>query len=119
VTSYETYVSDGHTVYLGENGQPVASKGKYTALSISEISSPEDVKVYLKAYQMGKTDYPTFCADCAKSGVERWEVFLEQNTCTYFNKSGKEFLQEIIPSYWSNPPYRIIRQKYNSYFFNV
>jgi uncharacterized protein YbcV (DUF1398 family) len=98
VTSYETYVSDGHTVYLGENGQSVASKEKYSPLTISGNSNPEAFKADLKAHQMGKTDYPTFCADCAKSGVERWEVFLEQNTCTYFDKSGKEILQEIIPS---------------------
>ena len=98
VTSYETFVSDGHTVYLGENGHLVASKEKYSPLTISGESNPEAFKTDLKAHQMGKTDYPTFCADCAKSGVERWVVLLNQNTCTYFDTTGLEVLEEIIPS---------------------
>ncbi len=98
VISYDTYVSDGHTTYLGDNEFSVSSKEKYDVLSINEQCEPELFKADLKAHQMGKTDYYTFCSDCAKSGIERWMVILDENTCTYFDKSGKEILQEIIPN---------------------
>lgn len=98
VISYDTYVSDGHTTYLGEDEFSASSKEKYNILSINDECNVEVFKADLKAHQMGKTDYYTFCSDCAKSGIERWKVILNENTCTYFDKSGKEVLQETIPS---------------------
>jgi uncharacterized protein YbcV (DUF1398 family) len=52
----------------------------------------------LKAQQNGQTDYPTFCSDCAKLGIEKWKVRMEEMTCTYYDKSGKEILVEEIPT---------------------
>lgn len=37
---------------------------------MAEKANPEQFKSDLKAHQEGKTDYPTFCEDSAKSGVE-------------------------------------------------
>lgn len=47
--------------------------------------------------ELRKTDYSTFCSDCAKSGVEKWAVSMGKMTCTYFDKSGNKLLVEIIP----------------------
>jgi uncharacterized protein YbcV (DUF1398 family) len=46
---------------------------------------------------LGKTDYLTFCNDCAKSGIEKWIVRLEEMTCTYYDKAGNDILVEKIP----------------------
>jgi len=54
-------------------------------------------KFDLKAHQQGKTDYSTFCSDCAKSGVEKWAVSMEEMTCSYFDKAGNKLLVEVIP----------------------
>ena len=51
----------------------------------------------LKTHQQGGTDYPTFCNDCAKSGVEKWIVDMKRMTCTYYDKKGNEMLVEQIP----------------------
>lgn len=97
VIQYETFVSDGHTVYFGENIFKVSSASKYEPLEIAESSNLEQFKSDLKSHQQGNTDYSTFCRDCAKSGIEKWVVDIHQMTCTYFDQDGNEILEEIIP----------------------
>ena len=97
VNRYETFVKDGHTKYFGNDGYEVSSSARYPELSISEQSKGDDFKADLKAHQQGKTDYQTFCNDCAKSGVEKWVVSMEAMTCTYYNMAGNEILMEMIP----------------------
>jgi len=97
VVSYDSYVSDGHTDYFGDNDFKTTSLAKYESLIIADLTDENQFKADLKAHQQGKTDYPTFCRDCAKSGIEKWVVNLEKMTCTYFDKAGKEILEEQIP----------------------
>ncbi len=98
VTGYETYVSDGHTDYYGENDFKTSTDAKYDHLVIAENSNAEQFKMDLKSHQQGQTNYPTFCSDCAKSGIEKWTVRIDQMTCTYYDKLGNEILVEIVPT---------------------
>ncbi len=97
VTFYETFVEDGHTDYYGKENYKTSSAPKYNQLSITAPSNAVQFKLDLKAHQQGKTDYPTFCSDSAKSGVEKWVVDMNKMTCTYYDKAGNEMLVEIIP----------------------
>ena len=97
VTAYETFVSDGHTLFEGREQYKIVSESKYEGLIISDLANVEQFKSDLKSHQLGKTDYMTFCNDCAKSGVEKWVVSMQNLTCTYFDKRGNELLQESIP----------------------
>ena len=97
VQSYETFVTDGRTNYFGANGFVIESDAKYHNLEIADQPDREAFVRDLKAHQQGHTDYPTFCADCAKSGVEKWMVSLHEKTCTYFDRLNHEVLQEQIP----------------------
>lgn len=97
VTYYETFVADGHTDYYGVNDYKIISPAKYEMLTVAEKSNDEQFKADLKTHQDGNTDYPTFCADCAKSGIEKWAVCMVKMTCTYYDKAGKEMLVEEIP----------------------
>ncbi|WP_343632796.1 DUF1398 domain-containing protein [Fluviicola sp.] len=97
VTHYESYVSDGHIDYHGVNNHTAKVPAKYEPLNIAANPDPEQFKADLKAHQQGKTDYPAFCKDCAKSGIEKWVVSMAQMTCTYFDKAGNELLTEQIP----------------------
>ena len=97
VTSYETYVIDGHTDYFGENDYKTSSSAHYEALNLGDVSNAEQFKADLKAHQQGKTDYPTFCNDCAKSGIEKWAVCMNKMTCTYYDTAGNDILVEQIP----------------------
>jgi uncharacterized protein YbcV (DUF1398 family) len=97
VIRYETYVSDGHTIYFGLNNFKISSSSTYDVLMISETSDVVKFKADLKAHQFGKTNFQIFCDDCAKSGIEKWLVDTETMTCTYFDTSGNEILAEQIP----------------------
>lgn len=97
VTHYETFVSDGHTDYYGANDYKTSSPKKYNLLQVANQSNIAQFKIDIKAHQQGKTDYLTFCEDCAKAGLEKWAVCMDKMTCSYFDKAGNEMLVEQIP----------------------
>src|SRR4051812_2333014 len=74
VTKYDTFVSDGHTLFFGANNYQIQSEPKYAPLDIANNSSEESFVYYLKIHQQGQTDYPTFCRHSAETGVEKWTV---------------------------------------------
>jgi len=97
VTFYETYVADGHTDYYGNDHHRATAMAKYGLLKIAINVDAETFNANLKAHQQGKTDYLKFCNDCAKCGIEKWIVRLDEMTCTYYNKAGGSILVEKIP----------------------
>lgn len=97
ILSYETYVTDGHSVYFGLDEYKLSSSAKYESLQIALTLSLENFKRDLKAHQQGQTDYRTFCKDCAKSGIEKWMISTEKMTCSYYDLQGNEVLIELIP----------------------
>ena len=96
VATYDSYVFDGHTDYYSRENEKISSPAKYAELEIKS-SDTEQFKSDLRAHQQGKADYPTFCNDCAKSGVEKWTVNMDAMTCIYYDQSGSELLVEDIP----------------------
>lgn len=97
VTHYNSYVQDGNAVYFGNESHQVATGAKYETLEIDVTTNKDQFIERLKAHQRGETDYPTFCKDCARNGVEFWKIDLHQMTCTYFDTAGNELLVENIP----------------------
>ncbi|MES2387149.1 MAG: DUF1398 family protein [Bacteroidota bacterium] len=97
ISSYETYVSDGHTVFRGENNEQIISEPKYPNKHIADTSSVEMLKNALSIHQQGQTDYPTFCQQAADAGVDKWAVSTGALTCTYLNKAAGVMLEESIP----------------------
>lgn len=97
VSAYETFVTDGHTNYFGTGDYEISTPTKYEVMKLADHPNAGQFTTDLKAHQQGKTDYPTFCADCARSGIEKWFVNLEEKTCTYYDTTGNEMLVEQIP----------------------
>lgn len=98
VTAFETWVSDSHTDYFGENKYQTKSQPQYNDLTIADNCDKEKFSQYLKIHQQGETDYFTFCKHCAETGIEKWVVSLDKMTCTYYDKKENEILVEIVPS---------------------
>jgi uncharacterized protein YbcV (DUF1398 family) len=97
VTYYEYFVTNGHTEFYGANNYKITSPLQYDTLTIASIPNQEQFKADLIAHQHGKTDYLTFCNECAKSGIEKWTVCLEKMTCTYYDKAKNDIIEEQIP----------------------
>ena len=93
VTAYDTFVSDGHAVYLG-NDEPITSPAKYETLEITTQSNKENFIERLQIHQSGGTNYMTFCQDCAENGVEKWTLDLVARTCTYYDRTGNIMIIE-------------------------
>lgn len=97
VTAYETWVKDNHTDYSGVDSFQTSSKPMYDNLDIANSSDKARFEHYLKIHQQGKTDYFTFCKQCAETGIEKWFVCLDEMVCTYYDKAGNNILVEQIP----------------------
>jgi Phage envelope protein len=97
VTHYETYVSDGHIDYHGADNYTARVPEKYEPLTIADTPDIGKFKSELVAHQQGKTDYLTFIKMCAETGIEKWEISMDTMTCTYYDKVGREILEEKIP----------------------
>lgn len=97
VKQYTNFVTDGHTVYQGEDGSTVESPAKYASLPVASTGQPDQLAIILREHQQGQTDYPTFCRQAANAGVDTWIVDLEQMSCTYYDKAGNNLLAEEIP----------------------
>jgi uncharacterized protein YbcV (DUF1398 family) len=97
VTYYETFVTDGHTDYYGNNDYKTTSPPRYEPLVVALECNKQKFKVNLKQHQQGETDYSTFIGMSAKLGVEKWVVCMKKMTCTYYDKAGNEILVEEIP----------------------
>ncbi|MCF8248018.1 MAG: DUF1398 domain-containing protein [Saprospiraceae bacterium] len=97
VTHYETFVTDSHTIYYGEEAHMQSAEPKYEALGISDEVNLGEFKAALLTHQRGNSDYMQFCRDCADNGVDKWAVSLSAMTCTYFDKKGNSLLVEEIP----------------------
>jgi uncharacterized protein YbcV (DUF1398 family) len=98
VTGYETYVSDSHTVFSGNDNYSATAAAKYLPLTIADKSDAALFIKELKEHQQGKSDYVSFCQSCAKYGVEKWVVDTTKMTCSYYDKEGNELLVENIPA---------------------
>jgi uncharacterized protein YbcV (DUF1398 family) len=96
VSSYETFVADGNTIYKGQDNETVHSGAKYPALAVSDQSNKHQFTTDLKLHQQGGSDYPTFCQQSAAHGIEKWRSDLGKMTCTYYDKAGTEILVETI-----------------------
>ena len=96
VTTYDTYVSDGHAVYLG-NSEPITSPLKYETLTVADTVNQERFVERLKLHQSGGTDYMTFCQDCAECGIQKWTLDMSAHTCTYYDILGGAVHTEYFP----------------------
>ncbi len=97
VTKYDTFVSDGHAIFFGNNDYQIQSEPKYSELIVADKSDHESFKNNLKIHQQGQTDYLIFCRHSAAAGVEKWTVDMKNMTCTYYDKANHKMVEEIIP----------------------
>ncbi len=99
VESYEVYVDDGRTVYLGADGFTLESEAQHPFIEVAEQSNRENFAQQLRVHQRGESDYMTFCYMAAENGVYKRRVNMDQMTCIYYDVSEDEVLMESIPGY--------------------
>jgi uncharacterized protein YbcV (DUF1398 family) len=98
VSYYEYSVEHSKNMYYNKEGVFVTVEHVGAALrTVSENPSSEKLEYFLKIHQQGQSDFPTFCAQAAEVGVEKWTSDLEKMVCSYFDKKGNTLYAELIP----------------------
>lgn len=98
VSEYTIYVNDGHAEYLWKDWFSISSDVKYSKLNIPETVNIDQFKSDLKNHQIWNTNYMTFINDCAKSGIFKRIMNVDNMTCIYYDIDNNDLLEEKIPS---------------------
>lgn len=96
VEKVDSYLTDGHSVYVGEDDYQVVSPPVHEALTIAEESNRNDFLGHLSLHEQGKTSYFEMSKGLAASGIEKWTMHTHVMTIIYYDKTGNEMLVEHI-----------------------
>jgi uncharacterized protein YbcV (DUF1398 family) len=96
IVRYDSYVSDGHSEYLGDDGHRLISQPAHDELSVVVRSDRDAFLDHLRRHERGETSYLEMSRGLAESGVERWTVDTHAMTMTYYSQSGDILLAEVI-----------------------
>ena len=91
-------VVNGVSEYTGDNGYRIQSEAKYEPIAVNDTVNARQFAVDLKNHQMGGSDFKTFIAQAAASGVHHWTTDTTDMTVTYVDTQGNPILVEHIPS---------------------
>jgi uncharacterized protein YbcV (DUF1398 family) len=96
VETYDSYIMDGHSEYVGKNGHMIISPPAHETITIADTSNKEQFLKHLDLHNQGKTSYVEMSKGLAESGIEKWTVDTTNVTMTFYDKLGNEMLAETI-----------------------
>jgi uncharacterized protein YbcV (DUF1398 family) len=96
VETYDSYIVDGHSEYVGAHDHTVISPPVHDKLSIAEVSLGEDFLRHLGLHEQGRTSYMEMSKGLADSGIEEWTVDTNNATMTFSDQAGNDLLVETI-----------------------
>lgn len=96
VARCDSYIADGHSEYVGENGHTVTSPPVHELLPIAETSNREQLLAHLDLHNQHKTSYLEMVKGLAASGIEKWTFDTHQMTIAYYDKAGHALVSEAI-----------------------
>lgn len=96
VETYDSYIMDGHSEYVGKNGHTIISPPTHEMIMIADTSNKEQFLKHLDLHNQGKTSYLEMSKGLADSGIEKWTVDTKNMMMTFYDKLGNEMLAETI-----------------------
>ena len=96
VVRYDSFVSDGHSEYVGHDAHRVVSSAVHDELTVAESSDREAFLDHLKHHERGETSYLEMSRGLADSGIEKWTVDTAAMTMTFYDRFGDDVLVEQI-----------------------
>jgi uncharacterized protein YbcV (DUF1398 family) len=95
VARYDSFVSDGHSEYVGRDSHRVTSRPVHEELIVAESSDRDAFLDHLRRHEQGETGYLEMSRGLADSGIERWTVDTVM-TMTFTDRSGAVLLVDQI-----------------------
>jgi uncharacterized protein YbcV (DUF1398 family) len=96
VTRYDSFVSDGHSEYVGRDAHRVTSHAVHDELTVAETSDGEAFLDHLRHHEHGETSYLEMSKGLADSEIEKWTVDTDAMSMTFYNRSGQALRVEQI-----------------------
>jgi uncharacterized protein YbcV (DUF1398 family) len=96
VEAFTSYLTDGHSEFIGRDGYAVKSPAAHERLNVSDASNREKFLEHLTLHSQHKTSYLEMSKGLAESGIEKWIVDMNRMTMSYVDRAGNEMLVEAI-----------------------
>ena len=96
VVRCHSFVSDGHSEYVGLDARTVSSSPVHQTLSVAGTSDCDAFLGHLRRHEHGETSYLDMSEGLADSEVERWTVDTHAMTMTFYDTTGSALLVEQI-----------------------
>jgi len=96
VARYDSFVSDGHSEYLGRDAHRVTSPVAHDELAVAESSDRVAFLDHLRRHEQGETSHLEMSKGLAEAGIEKWTVDKDAMTMTFYDRSGDVLLVEQI-----------------------
>ena len=96
VTTYDSYVTDGHSEYFGADGQMLVGPAFHETFVVAGTCDREQFLQYMRRVEQGEVGYHEMSRALAEHGVEKWTFDTEKLTITYLDKAGNELLGESL-----------------------
>lgn len=96
VVRYDSFVSDGHSEYVGPHACRVSSPPAHDVLSVAKDSDGDAFLNHLRRHEHGETSYTEMSEGLADSGVQLWTVDTYAMTMTFYDTTGVVLLVEEI-----------------------
>jgi len=96
VDKYDSFITDGHSEYYGNDSQKVVSPPVHEKFAIAKTSNREGLLRHLNLHNQGKTNYVEMSKGLAESGIEKWTFDTSKMTIAYYDKDGRRMLVEAI-----------------------
>ncbi len=96
VDKYDSFITDGHSEYYGNESQKVVSPPVHEKFTIAKTSNREGLLRHLNLHNQGNTNYVEMSKGLADSGIEKWTFDTSKMTITYYDKDGNRMLVEAI-----------------------
>lgn len=96
VETYDSYITDGHSEYLGADGQKLVGPAFHETFAIAEACDKEQFLQYMQQVEQGGVGYVEMSKALADNGVEKWTFDTEMLTITYLDIAGNVLLGEKV-----------------------
>lgn len=96
VVRFESFLTDGHSEFIGADGRKVTSPPHHAELVVAEFSDRAALLDHLRRHQDKETSYLEMSAGLAASGVEKWVADTAALTMTYVDRAGRALLVEAV-----------------------
>ncbi len=96
IVRFDSFLTDGHSEFIGGDGQRVVSPPHHDVLAIEELSDRAAFLEHLQRHLDGETSYVEMSKGLAASGIEKWVADTTALTMTYFDRDGVELLVEKV-----------------------